>query len=193
MGDGSTLRAITLEDVFYILLLKEILSEKTNLLIINPTIAMTNKLILPAIIPELIPIKTDNIKVLNTIKIHTNPAEHRIIQLLDIQCIREPLSDFLLDSMGIEWYYFPFPTPLIFLKNRTLVNNSIFDFFDFKSPRSEIFVLRFGDIDGFLAFIPAFNGKNTIAKLDHIFLNIKPDAELLINIVAIDAIIATPC
>lgn len=29
---------------------------------------MTNKLILPAIIPELIPIKTDNIKVLNTIK-----------------------------------------------------------------------------------------------------------------------------
>lgn len=70
MGDGSTLRAITLEDVFYIyiLLLKEILSEKANLLIINPTIAITNKLILPAIIPELIPIKTDNIKVLNTIK-----------------------------------------------------------------------------------------------------------------------------
>ena len=68
MGDGSTLRAITLEDVFYILLLKEILSEKANLLIINPTIAITNKLILPAIIPELRPIKTDNIKVLNTIK-----------------------------------------------------------------------------------------------------------------------------
>lgn len=68
MGDGSTLRAITLEDVFYILRLKEILSEKANLLIINPTIAMINKLILAASIPELIPIKTDNIKVLNIIK-----------------------------------------------------------------------------------------------------------------------------
>ncbi|QIU91869.1 hypothetical protein HEC60_22390 [Yokenella regensburgei] len=68
MGDGSTLRAITLEHVFYILRLKEILSEKANLLIINPTIAMINKLILAASIPELIPIKTDNINVLNIIK-----------------------------------------------------------------------------------------------------------------------------
>ncbi|EES4392132.1 hypothetical protein V9O26_003108 [Escherichia coli] len=68
MGDGSTLRAITLEYVFYILRLKEILSEKANLLIIKPTIAMINKLILAANIPELIPIKTDNIKALNIIK-----------------------------------------------------------------------------------------------------------------------------
>jgi hypothetical protein len=44
---------------------------------------------------------------------------------------------------------------------------------------------------GFLLSSQLFNGKNTIAKLDHIFLNIKPDAKLLINIVAIDAIIAT--
>lgn len=35
---------------------------------------MTNKLILPAIIPELIPIKTDNIKVLNTIKNTHHPG-----------------------------------------------------------------------------------------------------------------------
>jgi hypothetical protein len=46
-----------LKTYFTFLLLKEILSEKANLLIINPTIAITNKLILPAIIPELIPIK----------------------------------------------------------------------------------------------------------------------------------------
>ncbi|EGJ8043649.1 hypothetical protein LAC55_002383 [Escherichia coli] len=51
-----------MEDVFYILRLKEILSEKANLLIINPTIAMTNKLILNATIPALSPIKIDIIK-----------------------------------------------------------------------------------------------------------------------------------
>ena len=68
MGDGSTLRAITLEDVFYILLLKEILSEKANLLIINPKIPMTNKLILNATIPAFNPIKIDNVKVPNITK-----------------------------------------------------------------------------------------------------------------------------
>ena len=80
---------------------------------------------------------------------------------------------------------------LILLKNRTLIDYAIFDFFDFEGQRAKIFVLRFGDIDGFLAFIPTFNIKNAISELDHIFLNIESDTVLLIKVVAVDAIIAT--
>ncbi|WP_218962266.1 hypothetical protein, partial [Erwinia amylovora] len=52
-------------------------------------------------------------------------------------------------------------------------------------------ILSPGDINGLLVFILTFNSKNVLLELDHVFMNIKPYAILLIDIVAIDAIIAT--
>src|SRR5471030_562251 len=77
---------------------------------------------------------------------------------------------------------------LILLKDHALIDNALFNFFNLKRPRSQIFVLCSRYVDWFLGFIPTFHVEHTVFKLDNILLNVESYAVLLVYILPVDAI-----